>query len=214
MNIENKTIFIDLDGTLVDIAPRHYRVYTESLAMFKGTAPIPFEQYWWQKRCDTPWNNILQQSSLSPEREREFLEEFRNRIEKSGELFQDKLLPGAFGALERLFDKNALYLLSLRRDKEALAQQIDHLGVRHFFRDILSGHSNTKSGTLRKKADIICSQKVDPQNVVIIGDTEADVAAAKSIGAMSIAVTSGIRDYDFLEKLSPDVIIRSVGDIL
>ena len=49
---------------------------------------------------------------------------------------------------------------------------------------------------------------------MIIGDTEADVAAAKSIGAMSIAVTSGIRDYDFLEKLSPDVIIRSVGDIL
>lgn len=27
MKIANRNIFIDFDGTLVDIAPRHYRVY-------------------------------------------------------------------------------------------------------------------------------------------------------------------------------------------
>ena len=43
------------------------------------------------------------------------------------------------------------------------------------FEKILSGHSDTKEGTLLKKADIVRQTVDNPSEIVIIGDTEADM---------------------------------------
>jgi phosphoglycolate phosphatase-like HAD superfamily hydrolase len=48
---------------------------------------------------------------------------------------------------------------------------------------------------------------------VVIGDTEADVAAANALGYLSIAVTSGIRDRDILELEHPGYLVDSIGDV-
>ena len=45
MKIVNRNIFIDFDGTLVDIAPRHYRVYKGCVEKMGGT-PLDRKRYW------------------------------------------------------------------------------------------------------------------------------------------------------------------------
>lgn len=208
-----KNIFIDLDGTLIDIAPRHHRVYEACVCSYNGRALL-LDKYWQLKRDDTPWRDILPMSGIDASLESDFLKLFISKIESPDELSQDRLFADSLSVLEKLSDNHNLYLLSLRRNESALNQEIDELGIRRFFKQILSGHSETKSGTLTKKAEIIRSIGVDPQSVTVIGDTEADIVAAQDIGATSIALRSGIRSDKFLAATTPDYLVDGIGDVV
>lgn len=213
MKIVNRNIFIDFDGTLVDIAPRHYRVYRKCVEKMGGT-PLDRKKYWELKRDNISWNELLLISGLEINNKDDYLELFIDRIESLEELYRDELFVDSLSALKKLSSNdNKLYLLSLRRNSDALDKQIEKLGIECFFEEILSGHSDTKEGTLLKKADIIKQTIDNPEDSIIVGDTEADVAAAQQLNATSIALLSGIRSKKFLKSMEPDYLVDSIGDV-
>ena len=166
------------------------------------------------KRANLSWDKLLPLSGLSIDEKDRYLKLFIDRIESQEELGADELFKDSLRTLEQLrANNNKLYLLSLRRNANALDWQIEHLGIRHLFEKILSGHSDTKEGTLLKKADIVRQTVDNPSEVVIIGDTEADVAAAQQLGATSIALLSGIRNEEFLSAMCPNYLVDGIGDV-
>lgn len=213
MKIVNRNIFIDFDGTLVDIAPRHYRVYRKCVEKMGGT-PLDRKKYWELKRDNISWNELLLISGLEINNRDDYLELFIDRIESLEELYRDELFVDSLSALKKLSSNdNKLYLLSLRRNSDALDKQIEKLGIECFFEEILSGHSDTKEGALLKKADIIKQTIDNPEDSIIVGDTEADVAAAQQLNATSIALLSGIRSKKFLKSMEPDYLVDGIGDV-
>lgn len=166
------------------------------------------------KRANLSWDKLLPLSRLSIDEKATYLKLFIDRIESQEELGADELFKDSLRVLEQLrANDNKLYLLSLRRNADALDWQIEHLGIRHLFEKILSGHSDTKEGTLLKKADIVRQTVDNPSEVVIIGDTEADIAAAQQLGATSIALLSGIRNEEFLSVMCPNYLVDGIGDV-
>lgn len=213
MKIANRNIFIDFDGTLVDIAPRHYRVYKKCVEKMGGT-PLDQKKYWELKRDNISWDELLSMSGLEASKKGDYLKLFIDRIESLEELYRDELFVDSLFALKKLSsNNNKLYLLSLRRNSDALDKQIEKLGIGCFFEKILSGHSDTKEGTLLKKADIIKQTIDNPEDSIIIGDTEADVAAAQQLNATSIALLSGIRSKEFLKSMESDYLVDGIGDV-
>ncbi len=213
MKIANRNIFIDFDGTLVDIAPRHYRVYKKCVEKMGGT-PLDQKKYWELKRDNISWDELLSMSGLEASKKGDYLKLFIDRIESLEELYRDELFVDSLSALKKLSSNdNKLYLLSLRRNSDALDKQIEKLGIGCFFEKILSGHSDTKEGTLLKKADIIKQTIDNPGDSIIIGDTEADVSAAQQLNATSIALLSGIRSKEFLKSMEPDYLVDGIGDV-
>jgi len=198
---------------LVDIAPRHYRVYEKCVKALGGT-PLDKDEYWEMKRTNLSWDKLLPLSGLTVDEKDAYLKLFIDRIESQEELGADELFKDSLRTLEQLqANDNKLYLLSLRRSADALDWQIEYLGIRHLFEKILSGHSDTKEGTLLKKADIVRQTVDNPSEVIIIGDTEADIAAAQQLGATSIALMSGIRNKEFLSALHPNYLVNGIGDV-
>ena len=166
------------------------------------------------KRANVSWDKLLPLSGLSIDEKDAYLKLFIDRIESQEELGADELFKDSLRTLEQLrANGNKLYLLSLRRNANALDWQIEHLGIRHLFEKILSGHSDTKEGTLLKKADIVRQTVDNPSEVVIIGDTEADIAAAQQLGATSIALMSGIRNEEFLSAMHPNYLVDGISDV-
>lgn len=213
MKIANRNIFIDFDGTLVDITPRHYRVYKKCVEKMGGT-PLDQKKYWELKRDNISWDELLSMSGLEASKKGDYLKLFIDRIESLEELYRDELFVDSLSALKKLSSNdNKLYLLSLRRNSDALDKQIEKLGIGCFFEKILSGHSDTKEGTLLKKADIIKQTIDNPGDSIIIGDTEADVSAAQQLNATSIALLSGIRSKEFLKSMEPDYLVDGIGDV-
>lgn len=50
-----------------------------------------------------------------------------------------------------------------------------------------------------------------PERVIVIGDTEADVACARAGGALAVAVLTGWADRVLLEGAGPDLLIEDLG---
>ena len=207
-----KHFFIDLDGTLTDISNRHYGVYASCVDELGGL-PIPKEQYWDMKRDNIEWSNILSLSGLKVIDELIFIDKFISKIETTDWLRIDTLLPGVTDTLDNLSREYSLILVSLRRDRRELLDQLRNLSIDKYFTLILSGHSDTKRGTLNKKAEIIREFEYSKEDI-IIGDTEADIAAGKQLGIRSFAVITGIRSKSFLDNQSPDYIIPIINDVI
>lgn len=202
-------VFFDLDGTLVDVAPRHYRVYTELMEKYNGVA-LPQAEYWDLKRKKLKWPELLPMSGVSVDQLRPFLEDFIKRIEDPSYLGRDKLFPGAAELLKDVSSRHRCYLVSLRRQPENLKQQIEALGVSQCFTGILSGHSETDGYDVKIR---LITEAVGQSKGLMVGDTEADMVTAKKLGFTSVAVVSGLRHRQFLAELEPDYIFDSVADL-
>jgi len=209
MAAEPLRIFFDLDGTLIDVSLRHHEVYSE-IVIALGGQPLNKDAYWQHKRAKEAWPVILNLSGLSPDSSPEFLDRFIAKIENPKYLRLDSLLPGAAEVLREFSGKSECYLVSLRRNPENLKQEVRHLGLSKYFRKILTGHSESDGSD--KKSELIKAE-LDDRDALIIGDTEADIKAGKILGVTTVAVLSGIRSEKFLKSVSPDYMIRSIGEL-
>lgn len=203
-------VFFDLDGTLLDVSERNYRVYSELVAEFGGT-PMPKDVYWDLKRKKTKWPVLLPKSQLSPNLEDAFLESFIPRIEAIEYLRLDVLFPDSLSVVAALAARYSCDLVSLRRNAANLEEELAWLNLRPHFTKVLSGHS--ESDGYDKKIELIRNELGGGKGV-IIGDTEADIVTGKELGLTTIAVTSGIRDEHFLRALEPDYIVKHISEVL
>lgn len=62
-----------------------------------------------------------------------------------------------------------------------------------------------------ERAEKLLGQKIAPEQVIVIGDTSADVACAKAIGAVSVAVKTGYAtSHDELVNAQPDYLLHDL----
>jgi phosphoglycolate phosphatase len=66
----------------------------------------------------------------------------------------------------------------------------------------------------RVAVEIVAKMDASPDEVWMLGDSQADVATAKAAGLAAIAVTWGFRDRKVLEALNPDHIIDRPAELL
>jgi phosphoglycolate phosphatase-like HAD superfamily hydrolase len=203
---EQLNIFIDLDGTLVDISNRHYQAYRDSTAQFFGQ-PLEKTKYWQLKVQGTPWSKLLKISGLSSELEEQFLKDFADRIEQIKYLKLDSLVPGATQTLQRLSSQHNCYLITLRRNKENLVKQIHWLDLGRYFIEILQADSKNTF-----KVELI-KARLNGDKGIVIGDTEEDIQTGKKLGLTTISVLNGIRSKEVLAALKPDHIIDSIEQL-
>lgn len=202
-------IFCDLDGTLIDVSARHYKVYMDTITELGG-APIPKDVYWDLKRRKTKWPVLLEMSGVSPDNEKDFLDRFIVKIEDPEYLRIDTVLPGVVKALDAFHTLGDCYLVTLRRNRQNVLWELNYLGLTSHFTEILTGHSETDGYDVKIE---LMRKKLGSSEGVMIGDTEADVISGKELGMQTFAVTSGIRDKEFLLELAPDHIVAGVTEV-
>lgn len=199
-------ICLDLDGTLIDIRERYYAIYSR-LAQALGCEPTGKLEYWRRRRRGVPADALL--AGLDAPARELFSQRWRFSIESPDCLALDTPIAGALDTLEQLSRRYRPVLVTLRRNRNALLEQLRNLGFAGLFAAILS--PSTGAGSPESKAFLIRRQSLGAAPAAIIGDSEADIEAAQALGVPSVCVLSGIRDRQFLSALSPNHIIDSVA---
>ena len=204
------TLVVDLDGTLLDVSARHHHVYS-TVCTSLGGVPLARAGYWHLKRRRTSWTDILAQSDLSDDRVAEFEAKFIELIEEPESLGFDVLFPDTIPVLTRLAATFRVTLVSLRSSATALRAQLAVFALTPFFDAIEAAAAG--SDPAFQKARLIRRTVPDDDPAVVIGDSEADVAAANALGYLSIAVCSGIRDREVLARDDPGYLVDGIGDV-
>lgn len=202
------TMYLDLDGTLVDVSARYYRLHCD-LCTTLGLEPLPFQLYWDLKRQKSPLEQILPETP-PPIRE-VYTTQWLSLIESPDYLEYDCLLPSVLETLSALAGKYRLVLATMRHDRRLMEAELARLALTAFFEQIVcrSGRSDT-----RAKWQLICGEtEFNSGSAIIVGDSEQDILAGKKLGLGTIAVVNGIRTQMLLHTLEPDVLIQHIGEL-
>ena len=196
------SIAFDLDGTLLDIRRRDYRIYADILNEY-GYSPLDLDTYWGLRRSRYNIFNLLAMSGLTDETESaNFIKERQERMENIHYLNYDTLFPCVKIVLSELRSYYDIYIVTTRFNIVNTERQIVQFGLNVLCTNI--------SITGRDKSSIF--SQINGLKYVV-GDTENDICAAQNACVKAIAITTGIRNRQFLETLNPDFLVDELTDL-
>ncbi len=216
-------LITDFDGPIMDISERYYRVYQLCLETVKNTdqpvQQLSKTQFWQFKRGRVSEKQIGINSGLSEEQALKFAEMRHEIVHNLPYLIYDKPVVGAIETLEKLQQKGVdLVVMTMRRSKE-LEAAFKSYNLGHFFpenRRYCLDNDYVKIADIKDKPLLMgkaLQELPEIEQTWMIGDTEADIVAAKTHNIKIIAVLSGIRDRTQLEKYEPDYIVNDLLEV-
>jgi phosphoglycolate phosphatase len=127
------------------------------------------------------------------------------------------LFPQAEQTLADLRKKGIAMVIASNKSEGAVKQAIDHYGIGHFI-DLLV----CDPAGIPKKPDPACYRTliapafpgVSPEQVVVVGDTHADLGLARNIGARACWAAYGYGDPARCLQMSPEIVIHGLGELV
>ena len=224
--IQNKYLFLDLDGTLLNVYNRYYKIYMDIMKRH-GFSFLEMKDYIFAIRNKNSQRDIIKRTvNFSSKNEEdaftsEFVKERMARMEQYSYLHLDTLQSGVIEFLNKA--KNAfgyrIVLISLRKNQLNFERQLSSLGlikyVDHSFTYSTIEKDSSKMDNYKIKQRVI--QKIrNKKNFIgiIIGDSEADIKAGKMESLFTVATTNGLRSKSYLETLEPNLIINDLTELI
>jgi len=212
-----KRIFIDFDGTIVDIKNKYCELYKEANKKFNLNI-FNNNIYWKYKRNKISEKEILFKNNINLADIDRYLSFRTLHIEDKRYLAFDKLIISE--ARKNGFKKNGeLYLITLRKNKNNLFWELKKLGIKDSFKEILC-REDLGEQRLEDNNDEIQKKKLlnmfYPFRLgdILIGDTEVDYSIGVSFKIQTFLVNTGLRDEKLLKALHPkSIIYKSINNV-
>ncbi|MBS9384371.1 MAG: HAD family hydrolase [Dolichospermum sp. BR01] len=213
-------LITDFDGPIMDVSERYYRVYQLCLEKTRYPEQTIIElskaEFWQLKRSQTPELQIALQSGLDAQQGQEF-SQIRKQIVHTLPYFQyDVLVPTALETLTKVQAAGVdLAVMTMRRVRE-LDYAFNQYNLSQFFpenRRYCLSNDYLKTRDIEDKPLLMARALAElppAADTWMVGDTEADIAAAKKHDIKIIAVESGIRDRSQLASYQPDMIVTDL----
>ena len=200
-----KGVILDLDGPILEGKYRHYKCYSDILREY-DFVPVPIDDYWDMKR-----NRLDRRKQLAASAAEgiygQFLESWIKRIEKKSYLKLDRLQPGLLDKLRSWKDSGLeLVLVTMRNNRNNLIWQLELFGLLPLFIEVITVGAGADQNPKFQAARPFV-KKHGRSSIWWIGDTEVDVEAARLLGVKVCAVYCGLRTYDYLADLNPDLLL-------
>ncbi|MDZ8026778.1 MAG: HAD family hydrolase [Nostoc sp. DedQUE11] len=214
-------LITDFDGPIIDVSERYYRVYQFCLEKTRRpdqpVKELPKPEFWELKRKRVPEKQIALNSGLDEAQAQEFAQLRRQTVHTQPYFEYDTLAPGAVDALLKIQQAGVdLAVMTMRRVRE-----LDYAFQKHdlarFFpenRCYCLNNDYVKTRDIEDKP-LLMARAIEElpaaADTWMVGDTEADITAAKKHGIKAIAVECGIRDRTQLELYHPDLIVKDLS---
>jgi phosphoglycolate phosphatase len=207
-------LFWDLDGTLLTTGRAGMFAFEEAVAVVTGVEADLSE-------LSTPGltdaevaERVLEAAGEEPDAEvaERLLREYERRLPASLPRRNGRVLPGVLEVLEDLEGCADVQSLLLTGNTAAGARaKLTHYGLDRFFPDgtgaCCVGHERRIE--IARRALALAD---GAEAVFVIGDTPADVACGREIGARTIAVASGWHSVAELEACEPWVVLERIPE--
>jgi phosphoglycolate phosphatase-like HAD superfamily hydrolase len=178
------TIFFDLDGPILDVSERYFRVHRDIVEQLGGER-IDKRKYWHLKRDRQSLSALLDWTGITKSEET-YRAQWLHKIELMKYLQYDTVIHGSKEQLKSLRQRHTLILVTLRQHRDHLDIQLKRFLLRSLFTSFT-------------------------RDALVVGDTEVDIRAGRELGLMTVAVQNGIRNRERLAEEHPDFIIEDIN---
>jgi phosphoglycolate phosphatase-like HAD superfamily hydrolase len=231
MNTIRKLVLFDIDGTLVLTGGAGIRAMNRACEELVGhgqaLANIPVAG-----RTDriiltdvvTQAGHSVDDGLLVRLRDR-YIEHLREEIERPGRT-QDfealgargglkAIMPGVRELLDTLVQRDDVFLALLTGNFEAGARiKLEHFDLWRYFRCGAFGDDSADRNDLVpfavRRAGHYGAPDLAPEHILVVGDTPHDVACARAVGAMAVAVATGGSTADDLRRHGADIVFQDL----
>ena len=212
-------ILFDIDGTLLLTGGAGQRGMERALENAFGVTK-PTEDIQAAGRTDFAITSDLFEFhgiDNTPESWKRFSSEYFRQLPIAMAELDGALLPGVREILELLHARTDVRLGLLTGNfEEGAWLKLRHYKIDHYFKFGAFGDLHHSRDDVAKVAYEAthkhCGSPVAADRVWVIGDTPADVACARAIGANVVAVATGVYTYDELVPTSPDLLLHDLTD--
>ena len=215
-------LITDFDGPIMDVSERYYCVYQYCLEQIKidqqDVKQLSKADFWQLKRSQVPEKQIGIISGLAEEQAIAFARLRKQTVHTMPYLKYDRPVSGAVDTLAKIqhlgFD---LVVMTMRRERE-LNAALEKYNLGQFFKSdrrycLSNDYVKTKDTEDKPKLMEKALQELpSAADVWMVGDTEADLIAAKTHNIKAIGVLSGIRNRDRLSIHQPDFIVNNLSE--
>lgn len=195
-------IVFDLDGTLICSKKRLHELFCDLV----GNRDLSFDSYWQLKFDGNSNQDILKnQFSYSDEKVDVFVANWMKKIEEDYYLEIDSPIEGLHGFLQKISEKNELYICTARQSITQVMKQLRNLGILEFFCDVFVTEQKYS------KIELLINGGIDfSSDDWFVGDTGHDINTGKQLGVQTCAVLSGFMSESVLKNYLPDLIIKNI----
>lgn len=188
-----KRVVFDFDGTLLNSRERHVIVLKDCLRFF-GIFDANLDEYMIYKADgNSTYAFLCNKLMLSEDLADKISKRWISMIELDSYLAKDSLYMDAIDTLQYCSSIAELYLLSARSNGEELYRQVERMGLRDYFCEVICvspRHATTE------KINVL--RRIKP--CVIVGDTEVEYQAAQEVGISCYLLNRGFRSKEYFEQ--------------
>ncbi len=214
-----KLVLFDIDGTLLTVNSINRRILMDALRQVYGTEGSAGTHNFAGKMDSVIIYEVLQNTGLSDaviaekfdKAKKTYIEMFRMHARHTDII----LMEGIRELLDKLSASSELMLGLLTGNFEGsgrhklLLPDINHYFSFGAFADDAASRNELPQVAV-DKAYQLTGKKFSEQNIIIIGDTEHDIACAKVVNAKSIAVATGTYSSEELKKHNPHILYENL----
>jgi phosphoglycolate phosphatase len=117
-----------------------------------------------------------------------------------------KLYDGVEEVLKKIRDSGIPQSILSASKENVLIEKIKHYGINKYFCRIIGLENHYAESKVERGKKWIAELNIDPQDVLLIGDTIHDYDVSKHIGCDCLLVANGHHSYERLAKLGVDLI--------
>lgn len=210
--MKKKYVFFDLDGTLTDSREGILNSIEYMLKHFDiRVADRSGLRVW----LGPPLMESLEKyQGFSKEKAWEGVLKYREYFDEKG-IFENRVYEGIAELMETLRARGCSLMLATSKPEIAARRVMDHFDLTKYF-DYVGGASQDTSRV--KKGDVIryvmeTNHITDPDEVIMVGDRENDVAGAHQNDVKAIGVLYGYGTREELDTAGADYIAETVEDV-
>jgi len=200
-------VLFDWDGVLLDSLGAAFNVYNKIFASV-GTRMLTKDEY---LELQSPnWYEFYVKVGLPPSLWREVDQEWLRLYDEE----RPSLHPDALRCLSVLKEAGLKLALVSNGSRSRVQKELVRFGLDRFFDAVFFGEKKEElkpSPVMIQRA--LGAMGVEPRDAVYVGDSPADIQAAKSAGVPSVAIARGPIQEERLRREGPDRVFRDLDEM-
>jgi len=215
----SKIIIMDLDGTLIKFKIDYLSARKEALLLIKKYSFLRNMKFTLNDSIffmDREIKKFLVENDLSESIYKEIHDKLVLIIERyeMDSAKRAKLLPSVKETLAQIKDMRWTLILFTADGENAMNVIVNKTGIKDFFNMMVSrGESMEVKPHPNHIKSAISTMRSSPKEIIVVGDSVADMESGKHIGAITVGVTSGLGSPQQLAKVNVDYLIGSIAEL-